>query len=340
MKTIVFVLCLVPVLLAQTQPPRPAMPQTPKVAPPLPALPPTSGAPIKPPPIPSMPRPSPQAAVAPDVVVCEIDGKKYTAAEVSKILADFPPQMQLAIKGDPKKALSYILTMRYLAGEAEKGKLDQQSPTKEALDYQRLNTMAQAQINQVRNFQFNPTPAQEEEYYKANPGNYQEAKVKVIYVAFSANPVASTDPKAKKTLTEAEAKIKIDELRKKVGAGADFSQVAKDNSDDKESASKGGDFPLLKRTSPYPEDIKKAVFALKPGQVSEPLRQPNGYYLIRLEELKAQPYEEVRTQIYEEMKQKEFGDWMQALQKRYDVKVENPAYFTPTAPPIPVAPGR
>ncbi|MGI8743448.1 MAG: peptidylprolyl isomerase [Bryobacteraceae bacterium] len=291
-------------------------------------------------PIPSVQPASPQAAVAPDAVVCQIDGKKYTAAEVSKLLQYFPPQMQLAIKSDPRKALSYILTMRYLAGEAEKAKLDQQSPNKEALEYQRLNTLAQAQINQVRNFQFNPTPDQQEQYYKANPDHYQEAKMKVIYVAFSANPVASSDPKTKKSLTEAEAKAKIEDLRKKVSSGGDFSQIAKENSDDKESAPKGGDFPPLKRNSPYPEDIKKAVFALKPGRVSEPLRQPNGFYLIRLEELKSQPYEEVRTQIYEEMKQKDFNEWMQALQKRYEVKIENPAYFTATPPPVPIPSAR
>ncbi len=341
MKITVLVLSLSTVLFAQTPPPQvPAMPPTPKVAPPLPKIPDSPGQPKSLPAIPSIQPPLASSSVTPDAVVCEIDGKKYTAAEVTKLLADFPPQMQLAIKSDPKKALSYILLMRYLAGEAEKAKLDQQSPTKEALDYQRLNTMAQAQINQVRNFQFNPTPDQQEQYYKSNSGNYQEAKVKVIYVAFSANPVTSSDPKAKKPLTEPEAKARIEDLRKKVASGGDFSQIAKDNSDDKESATKGGDFPVLKRNSPYPEEIKKAVLLLKPGQVSEPLRQPNGYYLIRLEELKAQPYEEVRTQIYEEMKQKEFGDWMQALQKRYDVKVENPAYFTATPPAVPIPSAR
>lgn len=279
-----------------------------------------------------------QPSVPPDAVVCEVDGKKYTAAEVSALMADFPPQMQLAIKSDPKKALSYILTLHYLAGEAEKAKLDQQSPLKETLDYQRLNTMAQAQVNQVRNFQFNPTPAETEKYYKENPDRYQEAKIKVIYVAFSANPAATSDLKAKKALSEAEAKAKIEGLRKQLASGADFSKLAQENSDDKESASKGGEFPALKRTSPYPDAIKNAVFALKPGQVSEPLRQPNGFYLIRLEELKTQPYAEVSTQIYEDMKQKAFTAFMEKLQKRYEVKVENPAYFAATAAAVPTSP--
>ena len=77
---------------------------------------------------------------------------------------------------------------------------------------------------------------------------------------------------AKKTLTEAEAKAKIDDLKKQIEAGADFGKLAKENSDDKDSAAKDGDFGLIKKNSPYPEAIKKTVFELKPGQVSEPLR--------------------------------------------------------------------
>ncbi len=276
--------------------------------------------------------------VSPDAIVAEVDGKKYTAAEVSKLLEDFPPDMHLAIQSNPK-SLGLVLLTRYLAGEAAKAKLDQQSPLKEALAYERLQAMAQAEINQVSNFQMNPTPDQQEQFYKEHPDRYQEAKIKVIYVAFVANPVASADPKTKKSLTEAEAKRKVEDLRKQLNSGADFAQLAKDNSDHKESASQGGDFSALKRNSAYPEEIKKAVFDLKPGQVTEPLRQANGFYLIRLEEVKTPPFEEVRVQIYEEMKRKDFNEWMAGLQKRYEVKVENPDFFKPqTGVPVPPKP--
>ncbi|MDQ6759303.1 MAG: peptidylprolyl isomerase [Acidobacteriota bacterium] len=289
---------------------------------------------------PATPSATPNASkpVSPDTIVAEVDGKKYTAAEISKLLEDFPPDMHLAIQSNPK-SLGLILLTRYLAGEAAKAKLDQQSPLKEALAYQRLQAMAQAEINQVSNFQINPTPEQEEQFYKEHPDRYQEAKIRVIYVAFVANPVASADPKSKKSLSEPEAKRKIEDLRKQLNSGADFAQLAKNNSDDKESAGKGGEFPPLKRNSAYPEEIKKAVFDLKPGQVSQPLRQANGFYLIRLEEVKTPPFEEVRVQIYEEMKRKDFNEWMQGLQKRYEVKVENPDFFKPqTGVPVPPKP--
>lgn len=305
---------------------------------PSPARPPQ--APPPPPAIPA-PAPQPQVVVPPDTVVAEVDGKKYTAAEVTKLIQIFPPQMAAAVRSDLKRALNFVLVMNYMASEAEKAKLDQASPLKETLEYQRLNALMQAEINQVRNYQFNPSPGEEEQYYKEHPDKYEEAKLKVIYVTFSANPPANPAAGAKKPLTEAEAKAKTEELRKKLVAGADFAELAKENSDDKESAGKGGDFPPLKRSSAYADAIKQAVFSLKPGEISEPLRQPNGFYLIRLEEKRTPPFAEIRTQLYEELKTKEFNDWMQALQKRYEVKVENPAYFASkpaAAPPFTPAP--
>ncbi|MBV8817181.1 MAG: peptidylprolyl isomerase, partial [Acidobacteriaceae bacterium] len=257
------------------------------------------------------------------------DGKKYTAAQADEMIGALPPQVQVLFKRDPKQGLGFILLMRHLAAEAEKNKLDQQSPLKETLEYTRLQLLQQAEVNQVRNIELNVQPDDEMKYYKAHPDQFQEARVKVIYIAYSnAKPADG----AKKSLTESEAKEKIEDLRKQIAGGADFAELARTNSDDKESASKGGDFGVIKRGSSYPDAIKNAVFALKPGQVSEPIKQPNGYYLLRTESVSNQPYEQIRTQIYDLLKQQGFDVWMKDLQKRYEVKVENQAYFTPATP--------
>jgi peptidyl-prolyl cis-trans isomerase C len=261
--------------------------------------------------------PAAPSTVAPTTVVAEVDGKKYTAAEVDQLLAGLPPQVQAAFKRDPKQGLGYILMVRHLAREAEKHKLDQQSPLKEALEYGRDSLLSQAEINQVRNVDVNVEPADQEKYYKEHLDRFQDAKVRVIYVAFS-----SSRP-------EADAKTKIEGLRKQIVDGADFGKVARENSDDKESAAKDGDFGIIQRGSPYPESIKNAVFSLKPGQVSEPIREKNGFYLLRLESVALKPYNDVRTQIFDELKQKGFDTWMRATQKRYEVKIEDPAYFKP-----------
>jgi parvulin-like peptidyl-prolyl isomerase len=312
-----FVAVFVPATHAQT----PAAP--PASAPAVPAAT-TPAAPVTPP-----------AIITPDTVVGEVDGKKYTAGQVDELLKIFPPQFQKQVRADLSRALSFALTMRYLAAEAEKNKLQDQSPLKETLEYQRLNALSQAEVNQIRNVDIVVLLAEEEKYYKEHPELYQEAKVKVIYVAFSAVTPKNLAPDAKKPLTELEARAKIEDLRKQIVAGADFGKLAKENSDDKDSAAKDGDFGMVKKSSPYPEPIKKAVFELKAGQVSDPIKQPNGFYLVRLEETHVLPYAQVQPQINEELKRKSFDEYMKNLQKRFEVKVENTTFFAtkPQAPP-------
>jgi parvulin-like peptidyl-prolyl isomerase len=108
--------------------------------------------------------------------------------------------------------------------------------------------------------------------------------------------------------------------------------MARENSDDQTSAAKDGDFGIIKRGSNYPDAVKNAVFALQAGQVSEPVRQPNGFYLIRVDQLNMEPFDDVSMQIFQEVKQQRFNEWVAGIQAQYKVKVENQGYFTPRTP--------
>jgi peptidyl-prolyl cis-trans isomerase C len=296
-------------------------PQPPKIAPGTPAQ-------IAPAPQPAPAVPAPP--VAPDSIVLEANGKKYTAAEVDKLIEALPPQYHQAAKSDPK-VMSQVFWIRRLVEEAEKAGLEKKSPYKEQLEYNRMQLLAQGFLFVYGNT-INVTPEDQEKYYKANPDKFKQAKVRVIYLTFNPTP-EKTSPDGKKLRTEAEAKAKIDELRKQVVEGADFGKLARDNSDDRTSAIKDGDFGIMKQSSTYPAPIKAAVFGLKQGEVSQPVRQPNGFYLIRVDEIIVQPFEEVATEIYQDIKTERINDYNKNLQSQYQVKVENPAYFSPQAPP-------
>jgi parvulin-like peptidyl-prolyl isomerase len=175
------------------------------------------------------------------------------------------------------------------------------------------------------------TADEQEAYYKKNADKYRQAKVRVIYISFNPSP-DKTGAEASKLPTEAEAKTKIEDLRKQILAGGDFGKFARENSDDKTSAAKDGDFGIIKRGSNYPDAVKNAVFALQAGQVSEPVRQPNGFYLIRVDDFNTEPFNDVSMQIFQEIKQQHFNEWVSGIQAQYKVKVENPAFFTPRTP--------
>jgi peptidyl-prolyl cis-trans isomerase C len=292
-----------------------------KVTPGIPAV----KAPAEPPPAATPPPP-----VSPDTVVLEVDGKKITAAELDKVLNGFPAGTQQTLHQRPQ-LLGQVFMMQRLAEDAEKAGLDKQSPYKEQLDAFRLQVLANAETTYLGNT-IPVTEEDERKYYKDNPDKFKEVKVRVIYIAFSpASAKAPADGKPR--LTEAEAKAKIESLALQIqGGGADFGKLARENSDDQASAAKDGDFGIIRQDSTYPKELKDAVFALKQGQIGSPLRQPNGFYLIRAEEINQKSFDEALLQIGPAVRKEHLDAQIKDLQAKYNVKIENPAYFAPRAP--------
>jgi hypothetical protein len=118
-----------------------------------------------------------------------------------------------------------------------------------------------------------------------------------------------------------------------IRAGADFVKLVREHSEDADSVARDGDFGPLIRGSDQnlPQNIRSAIFALKAGQVTEPLRVPTGFYLFRIEEITTQSYDTVRDDIFIEIQQKRFDEWREKIQKSLDVKIVNEDFFNKTA---------
>ena len=261
-------------------------------------------------------------------MVVEVDGKKITAAEMDKIIATFPPANQQTLRSRPQ-LLGQVFLMQRLSEDAQKAGLDKQSPYKEQLYGYELQVLSTAELSNVNNTM--PVSQEDQQkYYKENPDKFKEVKVKVISVAYDTNPTPAAD--GKKSLTEDEAKAKIEDLAKQIKGGADFGKLAREHSDDQASAAKDGDFGIVKQDSSYPKPIKDAVFALKQGEISAPIKQPTGFYLVRAEEVTATPFNDSLAKIIQEVKQAKFQEWLKGMQAQYNVKVENPGYFATRAP--------
>lgn len=106
-------------------------------------------------------------------------------------------------------------------------------------------------------------------------------------------------PKDADEATVNKAAKKAEALRKKILGGESFEKVAKKESSDVGSAKSGGDLGFFERgmmTKPF-ED---AVFSMKPGDVSEPVRSEFGFHIIRLDDIKkaaVKPFDEVRGRL-------------------------------------------
>ena len=81
-----------------------------------------------------------------------------------------------------------------------------------------------------------------------------------------------------------------------------------------------------------PDAIKEAVFQLKQGEVTAPVKQPNGFYVFRAQEVGYRPLSEVRNDIYSELKQQRSQAWMDQANKESKPQFTNPAFVGTPAP--------
>ncbi len=279
------------------------------------------------------------SAVAPDEGVRTSGDHKFTAAQFDQILQDLPAQYQATMISIGKKQFaSQYANLLSLSIEAEERHLDQTEEFRHMVDFDRKMLLAQLVMNDLARVAGAVSADEVREYYDSHPEQYSQVHVRGIYVPFSvatpsdpgARPPLGTQPETTKPqLTEQEAQTKIQDLRRRVESGEDMAALAKAESDHP-TASAGGDFGFLMRGQLAPE-LTDTIFSLAPGQLSEPVRDRFGFFLLRVEEKRVQPLLEVQAAIQTNLSNLKLQASMQKLQQSYAVTL-NPRYFPDKQP--------
>ncbi|WP_312913179.1 SurA N-terminal domain-containing protein [Stutzerimonas nitrititolerans] len=104
--------------------------------------------------------------------------------------------------------------------------------------------------------------------------------------------------------SDAEAKAQLEEIAAQLAAGGDFATLAKEHSDDPGSANEGGDLGYA-GPGVYDPAFEDALYALKEGQVSTPVRSEFGWHLIKLLGLQSPEvpsFESMKPELERELK--------------------------------------
>ena len=111
-------------------------------------------------------------------------------------------------------------------------------------------------------------------YYNTHAGDYEQQMAHAAHILIRTNKKMG-EPERKAKWTTAQ------EAYSHIRSGKDFADIAKDYSEDKVSAKKGGDLGWLKEGSIDPR-FSKTLFELEAGKVSEPFETPFGFHIVKL----------------------------------------------------------
>ncbi|MCX8033183.1 MAG: peptidylprolyl isomerase [Thermoleophilia bacterium] len=180
-------------------------------------------------------------------------------------------------------------------------------------------------------------------YYDAHKADYVEQesrKVRHILISPYRMLTDGTRARAASQVEWEAARTEAEKVRREIQNGLDFVTAAERYSDDETTKDSGGDLGAVVRGSLVPE-FEQAVFSLKKGEISEPVRTQYGYHLIQVTDIVPQselPFEQVREGIRSTLlakKQEEtWQTWLSVAEKRVGVK-----YRSGYEPPNTVAAG-
>lgn len=235
-----------------------------------------------------------------------VDGKAITEAEFNAFLKF----KRISDKDEKKRGmlLDQYLEREALASAIEKGDLLDKDLIQAELNEFRKEMLISRYFEKYLNDTVTDQAVQN--YYNTNASDYEQKKIHAAHILIRLNKKMS-EPERKAKLTTAQEAYSL------IKSGKDFAEVAKDYSEDKISAKKGGDLGWLKEGS-IDKRFSKTLFELKAGEISEPFETPFGFHVLKnIEGPKAvkSPFSSVSGDIRYMLRNKAKKAEMEKLQK-------------------------
>ncbi len=239
------------------------------------------------------------AADGGDTVVATVNDHPITASEINQRLQTLPPQVrgQFATGERRKQLVEQVILGYLMSEEATKEGLDRSPEFKAGMAQARESLLARMYMKKHVEEEGKPSDAElKKEYEKRLPQITPPAQIHARHILV-------------KTKEEAEA------ARKRVVEGGEaFEAVAKEVSVGP-SASKGGDLGTFGKGRMVPA-FEKAAFALKEGEVSEPVKTQFGWHIIKVEkklQRKAPTFDEIKGRLAQQLVQDRYRTQLKAL---------------------------
>jgi parvulin-like peptidyl-prolyl isomerase len=269
------------------------------------------------------PAPKTMPVVPPDRVVVAVGDLTITAAQFDQIIDALPEQYRAVARGSGRKQFAdNVVRIAVLAQEGKRRKLDESSAYRTQSKFEDANILANMTYEEIgKNAKLDEADVRK--YFEAHKAEFEQVRARHILIRMQGSQAAIRP--GQKDLTEAEALAKAQDLRKRIQAGEDFAQLARQESDDTGSGAKGGDLGFFRHGQMVPS-FEEAAFALQPGDLSEPVKTPFGYHVIKAEAKESKSFEDVRPELERRMRPEQAQKTLEELQKKTPV-VLDPDFF-------------
>jgi peptidyl-prolyl cis-trans isomerase C len=276
------------------------------------------------------------ASTDPNRIVATVDGNQITAKQALEMLRPFPPDQRKQYESNLPNLIQQIYMRVQLAGLAAKMNLDQQSPWKDQIAFSKENVLAQAYLAHLSDDASKGPAEDPKKYYDEHPDEFDQVKLSGIFVNFNP-PGTPAPPSGEVGKTEPQASQKANEVEKKLKAGGDFAALARTESENPTTASKGGDLGTYNMgDQQIPPPLRTAIGKLQPGQYSEPVRVSNSYLILKLESRQKMAFADVQNSIAQKVKTDKSQSIVKQELEKYKIKVEDPDFFEASgARPVP-----
>ncbi len=164
--------------------------------------------------------------------------------------------------------------------------------------------------------------------YETNKDRYRAPEQRKVSHILITVPQSADEDRLAEALSEASA------LAERARGGEDFAELAREHSQDPGSAPKGGDLGVLVR-GVMVKPFEEAVYRLRVGEVSGPVKTRFGYHVIKLTDLvpeSVQTFEQAREQIErEERRRLSEAQFIEQAETFRNLVYEEPQTLAPVA---------
>jgi len=199
----------------------------------------------------------------------------------------------------------------------------QQALIKEGSSYERYRESTRSDLIKMRIMQREIRPrisVTNEEigaFYQEHRDEYEgKLRVRLLMIAL---PLPNNSPVVKEEL-----RLKAQAILQRIRAGEPFEALANEFATG--PARTGGDIGYVEKGSISPA-IEEVAFALKPGEISDVIETPQGFYIIRALDRRGggsltvkATREDVEERLYRDKMEKKFAEWM--VEKRQKAHIE------------------